>query len=152
MPGGLAGALLGWLAGILRADMAIQSFPTMGGFVTGETAGRNVPLLFALQNALEFGLAFGLIAGLRRGGGAYLRHQMLRRLLVRNRSIPSDYRSFLDYASRLGLLQPRGAGYEFMHRLLLEYFAAGPARSVGEESDQQGGEHTQAASGIGSPA
>jgi eukaryotic-like serine/threonine-protein kinase len=68
-------------------------------------------------------LVGGVVAGLRRGGAAYLRHRALLALLVRSGCAPRDYVAFLERAARLVLLERRGAGYEFMHRMLLEYFA-----------------------------
>jgi transcriptional regulator with XRE-family HTH domain len=64
-----------------------------------------------------------IIAGLQRGGGAYLRHRALLWILMRRGLAPSDYVAFLEYASRLVLLRRRGGGYEFIHRMLLEHFA-----------------------------
>jgi hypothetical protein len=74
-----------------------------------------------------------LIAGLQRGGGAYLRHRALLWILVRRGLAPRDYVAFLEYASRLVLLRRRGGGYEFIHRMLLEHFAELPfyARRAG---------------------
>jgi hypothetical protein len=68
-----------------------------------------------------------IVAGLQRGGGAYLRHRALMWLLVRSGSAPRGYVAFLEHASRLVLLRRRGAGYEFIHRTLLEHFADLPA-------------------------
>lgn len=72
---------------------------------------------------LVFGLPIGLIVGVRRGGGAYLRHYLLRWVLAREGCAPRAYPTFLEFASRVNLLQRRGGGYEFIHHLLLEYFA-----------------------------
>jgi hypothetical protein len=102
-----------------------------------EFVGQVAELLVALALGLAFGLGAGLlgglvgglVAGFQRGGGAYLCHHVLRRLLVRNQSIPRHYVAFLDYATRLILLRRRGGGYEFVHRLLLEHFAAIEPRS-----------------------
>jgi hypothetical protein len=73
-------------------------------------------------------LVGALIAGVQRGGGAYLRHRALLWILVRRGLAPRDYVAFLGYASRLALLRRRGGGYEFIHRTLLEYFADLPVR------------------------
>jgi hypothetical protein len=51
-------------------------------------------------------------------------HLALRLLLVRSGSIPWNYVKFLDYATERILLRKVGAGYTFIHRILLEYFAA----------------------------
>jgi NACHT domain-containing protein len=96
----------------------------LSGLVFWVIDGPADGLIVGLLTWVVFGLGAALMVGLRRGGEAYLRHQVLRQLLVRNRSIPRDYVAFLEYASRLILLRRRGGAYEFVHRLLLEYFAA----------------------------
>src|SRR5262249_2670828 len=73
-------------------------------------------------------IAIALVVGasvfaLRWGGGAYLRHRVLVWMLAFSGCAPRDYVAFLEYAARLILLQRRGGGYEFVHRVLLEYFA-----------------------------
>ena len=71
------------------------------------------------------GLVFGLIAGgMKPGGQACLKHFALRLSLVRNGSIPWNYVKFLDDAAERILLRKVGGGYIFIHRMLLEYFAA----------------------------
>ena len=45
-------------------------------------------------------------------------------MLVRNGSVPWDYAKFLDHAAERILLRKVGGGYIFIHRMLLEYFAA----------------------------
>ncbi len=69
-------------------------------------------------------LAFGLLFGLNAGGRACLKHLALRLLLVRSGSIPWNYVKFLVYAAESILLRKVGGGYTFIHRMLLEYFAA----------------------------
>ncbi len=80
-------------------------------------------LLTGLLLGVPTSLVMGSLVGLQRGGGAYLRHWVTRWLLVANGVIPRDYVAFLEYARRIVLLRRRGGGYEFIHRLLLEYFA-----------------------------
>jgi transcriptional regulator with XRE-family HTH domain len=83
----------------------------------------------AAPNDLVVAVLLGaMVAGLQRGGGAYLRHRALMTLLVRSGCAPRDYIAFLEYASRLVLLRRRGGGYEFLHRMLLEHFAELPGR------------------------
>jgi DNA polymerase III delta prime subunit len=83
----------------------------------------------AAPNDLVVAAVLGaLIAGLQRGGGAYLRHRALMWMLVRSGRAPRNYVAFLEYASRLVLLRRRGGGYEFIHRTLLEHFADLSAR------------------------
>ena len=85
---------------------------TVGGLVGG--------VFFGLVGGLFFGLFFGL----RAGGDTYLKHIVLRFWLIRNGSTPRNYVKFLDYAADRILLRKVGGGYMFIHRMLLEYFAA----------------------------
>ena len=62
--------------------------------------------------------------GLNAGGAACLKHLVLRRWLIRNGSTPWNYVRFLDHAAQRILLRKVGGGYVFIHRMLLEYFAA----------------------------
>ena len=57
------------------------------------------------------------------GGFPALQHYCLRLSLYLEGGIPWNYVRFLDYASRLILLQKVGSGYVFIHRLLLEHMA-----------------------------
>ena len=47
--------------------------------------------------------------------------------------MPWNYPRFLDYATERILLRKVGGGYIFVHRLLLEYFAALDAMSSSDE-------------------
>jgi TIR domain/NACHT domain len=60
------------------------------------------------------------------GGRSSLQHLVLRILLVRNKSAPWKYISFLDEATDRLFLRKVGGGYVFIHRLLLDYFADFP--------------------------
>jgi len=55
---------------------------------------------------------------------ACLKHGVLRLWLIHNGSTPWNYVRFLDYAADRILLRKVGGGYMFIHRMLLEYFAA----------------------------
>jgi hypothetical protein len=70
------------------------------------------------------GLVVGLVGGLHAGGDACLRHFVLRLWLIRNGSTPWNYVRFLDHAAERILLRKVGGGYAFIHRMLLDYFAA----------------------------
>jgi eukaryotic-like serine/threonine-protein kinase len=72
--------------------------------------------------ATILGFSFG--AWFMFGGLSVVEHVMLRRVLTREGAIPANYAQFLDSASALILLRKVGGGYIFVHRLLLEYFAA----------------------------
>jgi transcriptional regulator with XRE-family HTH domain len=125
-------ALIGGIVGACVFGLGFALFYGLGTSLTGPAIHRvagavglaGVYWPVAAPNDIAVAvLVGGVVAGLQRGGGAYLRHRALVALLVRSGCAPRDYVAFLEYASRLVLLQRRGAGYEFMHRLLLEYFA-----------------------------
>ena len=59
-------------------------------------------------------------------------------MLVRNGSIPWNYVKFLDYAAERILLRKVGGGYTFIHRMLLEYFAARYDESSVEATPEEG--------------
>ena len=76
-------------------------------------------------------LGLGLLSGLGglgiggvAGGQACLHHFSLRLALWHNNFAPLNYIRFLDYAAARIFLRKVGGGYVFVHRLLLEYFAA----------------------------
>jgi eukaryotic-like serine/threonine-protein kinase len=111
--GGLVGGLVTGLVGGLVGGIG-------GGLVGGLLGGLSVGLVIGLVTGLVGGLGGRLYAG----GRACLMHLALRLLLVRSGSIPWNYVKFLDYATERILLRKVGAGYTFIHRMLLEYFAA----------------------------
>jgi eukaryotic-like serine/threonine-protein kinase len=102
------------------------------GLVFGLFLGLITAVLVALGAGLKVGLSIGLLValfaglftGLLNGGGAYLRHLLLRALLVRNGAAPWKYVAFLDHAAERILLRKAGGGFLFVHRMLLEYFTA----------------------------
>jgi hypothetical protein len=94
------------------------------GLTAGQVGGLVGALSFGLGFGLAAGLCFGLAIGLKAGGEACLRHVVLRVLLIRNGSTPWNYVRFLDYAAQRIFLRKVGGGYAFIHRMLLEHFAA----------------------------
>jgi DNA polymerase III delta prime subunit len=99
--GGLGGAMVGGLGGAMAGGLG-------GGLVAG----------------LCCGLSGGLGLGLPAGGEACLKHLVLRLAIVCNGSAPFNYVRFLNYAADRILLRKVGGGYIFIHRMLLEWFAA----------------------------
>ena len=77
-----------------------------------------------LLGAMFFASFFGLIFGLNSGGEECLRHIVFRIWLARASSTPWNYVKFLDYCADRILLRKVGGGYMFIHRMLLEHFAA----------------------------
>lgn len=75
--------------------------------------------------AAGFALVAGLFGGLWSGGVDWIHHFVLRLILGLRGSLPLRLARFLDYAAdELHILQKVGGGYMFIHRSLLEYFAA----------------------------
>jgi hypothetical protein len=81
-------------------------------------------LIIGVSSGMTIGIAFGLTFGLFFGGLAFIQHFILRFILYKSGCIPYNLVRFLDYAVDRILLRKVGGGYIFIHRLLLEYFAA----------------------------
>src|SRR5262249_12124274 len=94
------------------------------GLLGGLDAGLVYAMVFRLDGGLGVGLVAGLLGGLRFGGRAYLHHCALRLVLWQKNLAPFHYVRFLDYATARVFLRKVGGGYVFIHRMLLEYFAA----------------------------
>ncbi|MEL7353961.1 MAG: NACHT domain-containing protein [Cyanobacteria bacterium P01_A01_bin.116] len=88
--------------------------------LTARFLGNTSPAFWAAS-----GLCFGLALG---GGEACIKHGILRFILFCQGRIPWHYPRFLDYAAERIFLQKVGGGYIFIHRLLLEHFAAMPMK------------------------
>jgi hypothetical protein len=73
---------------------------------------------------LYFSLFFGLLYFLLFGGFDVLQHYVLRFLLWREGFAPLRYVRFLDHAADLLFLRKVGGGYIFVHRMIMEHFAA----------------------------
>jgi transcriptional regulator with XRE-family HTH domain len=113
----------GLTAGLLSGTLAALVFGVTSGAGVARTMGVSAGLVIGLLDGLSIGAIVGAGVTVRRGGGAYLRHVLLRRLLVRAGAAPRDYVGFLEHAAGLVLLRRRGGGYEFAHRMLLDHFA-----------------------------
>ena len=70
------------------------------------------------------GVIGGVIGGLIGGADIVIKHYLLRLALWLQGSIPRNYVRFLDYAAALIFLRKVGGGYIFVHRLIMEHFAA----------------------------
>jgi len=152
--GGILFGLLGGLGdGFTVGEIGSQSFPNEGikrsirkalicGLLGGLLFGLGGGLLFGLgggllgglEGGLLFGLLGGLGGGLRFGGRACLHHFALRLVLWQKNFAPLKYIRFLDYATARIFLRKVGGGYVFVHRMLLEYFAARQQISVEQQS------------------
>ena len=96
----------------------------MGG-IGGLALGVIVGLIGGWMNGLVYGSLGGLCIVLWYGGLDVIQHFLVRFLLWRAGSLPWRLAPFLDYAAEeLHFLQKVGGGYIFVHRYLLEHFAA----------------------------
>ncbi|HET7229672.1 MAG TPA: NACHT domain-containing protein [Longimicrobium sp.] len=109
----------GWVAWVLAL------FPVLW-LTTGPWASPAGPLLLASMTAivLQSPALFWF------GGLDAVLHASLRLVLSLTGDMPLRLRRFLDHGVHLGFLQRAGGGYIFIHRLLLEHFAARPPRSA----------------------
>jgi hypothetical protein len=110
-------------AGAVSGGLAVLLFGVVDGASVARMVGPSVGVITGLVDGVSIGVIVGAGVSLRRGLGAYLRHALLVGLLAGAGSAPRDCVAFLEYASDLVLLRRRGAGYEFVHRLLLDHFA-----------------------------
>jgi tetratricopeptide (TPR) repeat protein/energy-coupling factor transporter ATP-binding protein EcfA2 len=103
---GLFGSILGaLLGGILYILVNLKS------------GNPDIEYIFTL--GYFFGICFGFVTGF-----ACIKHLVLRLILYRYNYIAWNYTHFLEYSTERIFLQKVGGGYIFVHRLLLEHFAA----------------------------
>ncbi|HWS83731.1 MAG TPA: hypothetical protein VN207_05680, partial [Ktedonobacteraceae bacterium] len=112
-----------WRSAYISLSVAL-GFILFFGLPSGLFSGLSQGLPIGLVSGVICGFLFGTFLGLVAGGYACIKHVYLRFLLWCARSIPWDYVQFLDYATERLLLRKVGGGYIFIHRLLLDYFAA----------------------------
>jgi eukaryotic-like serine/threonine-protein kinase len=86
--------------------------------------GLALPLAGLLIGLVPGGFLYALVGALSYGGYACVSHYALRLLLWRSGAMPLDYVPFLNACVDRIFLQQVGGGYIFVHRLLMEYFAA----------------------------
>ncbi len=125
---GLVGGLMIGVPFAMAFGMPLGTFVDYKLMVIGLVFGLVIGLVGGLVIWLGGGLALGLVAGLGwgllNGGYAVINHFTLRLLLTRANSMPLNYVRFLDYAAERILLRKVGGGYIFIHRMLMEHFAA----------------------------
>lgn len=96
----------------------------MIGLIAGLASGLILTLLADWDTGLVGGASYGMCGAMIGGGVACLQHLTLRLKLYRMGYIPWNYARFLDYGAERLFLQKVGGGYIFIHRMLLEHFAA----------------------------
>jgi eukaryotic-like serine/threonine-protein kinase len=129
--GALFGALFG---GLSSRIIDIKAMPNQGIWLSLRNAilaalliGLIGGLFFVLGSGLSYwwiGLPLVVWAALWFGGLDVIQHFLLRLVLWRTSNMPWNYARFLDYAAERIFLRKVGGGYMFVHRLLMEYFAA----------------------------
>jgi WD40 repeat protein len=147
--GSALGLLIGLLIGLRSNVRETKTSPNQGIWLSLRNSlviGLSACLVFALLSAvilvafkqplaknlpIVLGLSgfFAVLAALMYGGFDVLQHFILRLILGARKQIPWNYARFLDQGAERILLRKVGGGYIFIHRLLLEHFAArAPAR------------------------
>ena len=135
----LNGLLLGLISVVIFGLIIGLSAGLSYGLSYGLRAGLSYELSYGLPHGLRAALlagpSAGLLVGLLKGDLTSFRHYILRYLLWRTGSAPWNYVPFLDYAAERILLRKVGGGYIFLHRLLLDYFAAQKTAPVFSEAE-----------------
>lgn len=107
-----------------NALLSGPGFGLMMGLFMGLLLGVVGGLQHGVDAGITFGLAVGTAAFLWYGGFDVIQHYTLRLILWYRGHIPLNFIGFLNYATERVFLQKVGGGYIFIHRLLLEHFAA----------------------------
>lgn len=115
-------------AGVLAAAEAMSSGSATqvlarGGQVALD-AWRNLPPWAILTDGLALCLPVALLAAFWYGGLDVVHHLCLRVLIWVTGRAPLRFEAFLDHAVERVYLRRVGGGFMFIHRLLLDYFAA----------------------------
>ncbi|MGB8645113.1 MAG: NACHT domain-containing protein [Anaerolineae bacterium] len=116
-------ALVAFITILLIALQVILTFEIQRAFANYE-ATPGYLILEAILGSLSLAILFSTFAALWFGGMDVIQHYALRALLARTDHAPWNYPRFLNYAADLIFLRRVGGGYLFIHRLLLEHFAA----------------------------
>ena len=110
--------------GVIVFGMVAEALLVFFGVILGLARGS---LLFAVILGLIYSV-LGLLAlplpFLVYGGLDMIKHMTIRILLSLTERLPWNLSPFLDYASERIFLHKVGGGYIFVHRLLMEHFAA----------------------------
>lgn len=111
------GITVGLIAAVLGgAALGYLDYQRFNGFYEAMFSG--------FAQGVVVGLVVGLLVGFRSGWFDVIKHYSLRFVLSYKGYTPRNVVGVLNYASKLILMQRVGGGYIFIHRLLLEHFAA----------------------------
>jgi len=116
-----SGIIIRWL--LQNATRWGITFGLLYGLAIGVPTG-----FYNLRAGIQLGVVYGLSAvivlGMILGGFAVVQHFILRFVFYGNGLMPWKFIRFLDYAADRLFLRNVGGGYIFIHRYLLEHFAA----------------------------
>ncbi len=113
-----------------QAPLLRQSFSLtvksslLGTIYFGLLFGLSFAYVGGLNSGLIGGVIGGLTGGLAYGGIALIKHYTLQFILGVKNYFPFRLAAFLDYCVDHIFLRRVGGGYIFIHRLLMEHFAA----------------------------
>jgi hypothetical protein len=113
------GVLGAAMAPLLRGSILISQVPILFSVHAQREALSEYWMRMGLAMVLGQAFTFGLIAL-----GPCTKHLILRVILYCSGCLPWNYAHFLDYAADRIFLHKVGGGYIFIHRLLMEHFAA----------------------------
>jgi hypothetical protein len=131
----LSGLIVGLTLGLIEGLIGGLFFALIYVLIkwAGLIGGPIISLIDGLIGGLISGLITGLLAGLIIFGGLdAIKHYVLRLILAWKGYAPLNYARFLDYAAKLIFLRKVGGGYIFIHRMLMEHFAAMEKEESGE--------------------
>jgi DNA polymerase III delta prime subunit len=140
----LAGAITALTYGMDGGVIETKIHPNQGIFLTARNAvvgGLIVAMLAAIASGATgllfsidtdvvakiivlWAVALGMSCSLCLGGFGVLQHYTLRWILSQSGRVPFRCHNFLEQSVKLLFLQRVGGGYIFIHRLLMDYFAA----------------------------
>ncbi|WP_420643249.1 NACHT domain-containing protein [Candidatus Leptofilum sp.] len=135
------GCLFGILYGLSYGLLFMLSVGMLVGLIVGYRLGPSVGLRFVILFGLIHGLVSGVNIGLLNfGGEAVVQHYIVRWLMARANMLPYPLRDkklvdFLDAMVDQILMRRAGGGYLFVHRALLEHFAAQLPYFAGEQEE-----------------
>ncbi|MCC6615595.1 MAG: NACHT domain-containing protein [Anaerolineae bacterium] len=122
---GLGGAMANGLIGF--SSVLDRTTPSQGiwdTFLLGLIMAPTLGLAGWLLAGQVFGSSLGLAIGLTRGPFDIIRHLILRCLLYAEQNTPLRFDKLLYHARDRRLMRQVGGGFIFIHRYVLEYFAA----------------------------
>jgi hypothetical protein len=110
---------------LVGLNVALIFVLSMGGLVVFTFGFRlNGLLMFMLSLGIGVALLVGVLFAILNGGLAVIQNDILRFFLVWQDRLPHSIIPFLDYCVDRIFLRRVGGGYIFIHRLLMEHFAA----------------------------